>query len=282
MNGDFVFDFGENGTLGIHEEFFPNGGIEAVAIGLVVFGSGVDVSDVALMFESRDFEFMSVTNEAVEKEVLTAAFISVANDESESGYGHEVGTDNVFLTLFDGGDFGEVGDDTVGGSLDDDGFAVTIGGGFGINHGDIGLGFFMEVEKVLEVDVVDVGSVGEKNELLAGKFGEVKVGVDVFKVALARVVIGQSSGQISKTVAPASEIPIFTGADMVKNGAGEIGQEQTDGGDAGIDHIGESEIDEAIATCEGQSLDGASGGKFTNEGIAFLEIYNTDYLFQSH
>ena len=57
MNGDFVFDFGEDGTIGIHEKFFPNGGIKAVAIGSVVFGSGVDVSDVALMFESRDFEF---------------------------------------------------------------------------------------------------------------------------------------------------------------------------------------------------------------------------------
>ena len=222
-----------------------------------------------------------MTNEAVEKEVLTAAFISVANDESESGDGHEVGTDNVFLTLFDGGDFGEVGDDTVGGSLDDDGFAVTIGGGFGIDHGDIGLRFFMEVENVLEVDVVNVGSVGEENELLAGKFGEVEVGIDVFKVALARVVIGQSSGEISETVTTTSEIPIFTGADMVKNGTREIGQEQADGRNGGIDHIGESEIDEAITAGEGESLDGASGSEFPDEGVALLEIYNTDYLFQS-
>ena len=36
LNGDFVLDLGENGAFGIHEEFFPNIGIEAVFIGGVV------------------------------------------------------------------------------------------------------------------------------------------------------------------------------------------------------------------------------------------------------
>ena len=133
LNGDFIFDLGENGTVWVEEEFRPNVGVETIAVSLIKFHGGIDVSDVTLMMISGDFEVIGVANKSVKEEVLAAAFISGANEISESRNGHKISAHDVFLTLFDSGNFSEVSDDAVIVGFDKDGFAVAVGSGIGID-----------------------------------------------------------------------------------------------------------------------------------------------------
>ena len=173
--------------------------------------------NVAFMMISTDFEFARMTNQRIEEEVLPAAFIGRANKICERRHRHEIRAHDVFLTGFNRGNFGKVGDNAVGAGLNDDALAFAVGLRLGINHCNICAAVLVELKHVLEVDIVNVAGIGQEDILLAAKFGEVQIGVDVFKIAFARIVIGQGSGQVRQTVAAACQIPIFTGADMVEH-----------------------------------------------------------------
>ena len=112
LNGDFVLNFGKYRAVVVHEEFFPNFGLEAVAVGFVIFHRRVDMGNVAFVLVRADFEFMRMTNQSIKEEVLSAAFIGRTDEISERRDGHEIRAHNVFLSFFDCGNFGEVGDDT--------------------------------------------------------------------------------------------------------------------------------------------------------------------------
>ena len=238
LNGNFIFNFGGNGTIGLHEKFFPNGGVKAIAVSLVVRGSGIDTSDVAFMFEGGNFMFVGVANNAVDEEILPAAFVGGADDVSESWDGHKVSGKNSLSAFFCGVRFCNISDDAVGCGFDGDGVPFLVRVESFINHGNIGAAILVEVENFLEIDIVDVRAVDEEDVFFIGKFGEVEVGVNVLEVTLASVIGRESGGEVSQAVTPAGKIPIFTGADMVEDSAGIIREHKPDGVDAGINHIG--------------------------------------------
>ncbi|PUU99517.1 hypothetical protein DCD76_18455, partial [Acinetobacter baumannii] len=133
LNGNFVLNLRENRAFAVHEEFFPNFGLEAVAVRFVIFHGGIDMSNVAFMFVRADFEFAGVANKRVEEEVLTAAFISRTNEISERRDGHEIRAHNVFLSRFDCGNFCQVGDNAVRAGFDNDALALAVSLRFGVD-----------------------------------------------------------------------------------------------------------------------------------------------------
>jgi hypothetical protein len=87
----------------------------------------------------------------------------------------------------------------------------------------------MEIEDFLEIDIIDVRAVDEEDEFFIGEFGEIEVSVNIFEVAFTSVIRRESGGEVSETVTPASEVPIFTGADMIEDGAGVVWEHEADG-----------------------------------------------------
>ena len=150
------------------------------------------MGNVAVMFERADFEFVRMTNQSVKQEVLTAALIGRTNEISECRNRHKIRAHNVFLSLFNCGNFGKVSYNAVCAGLDNNAFAFAVDFGFGINHSNIRAALFMEVQNFLEVDIVNVTCIRQKDVLSAAQFGEVEVSINIFKVAFTRIVIGQS------------------------------------------------------------------------------------------
>ena len=85
------------------------------------------------------------------------------------------------------------------------------------------------------------------------------------------MVLGQAErGQDAQTAGFAVEIPGLAAADMVEQGLVIALHDNADVADAGIDHGGEGQVDQAVPAAEGQGSRGAMGNQITQGGVGAI------------
>ena len=119
-----------------------------------------------------------------------------------------------------------------------------------VNHGDSGTTGCMGINDLVEIDVEHHVASAHNDIGLVGTLEEHLVGNDVAKQeahATARRTIRVAGNQEQATLL-AVEHPVFTGADVVDKRTVVSRHHDANGLDAGVHHIGERKIDEAITS----------------------------------
>ena len=121
-----------------------------------------------------------------------------------------------------------------------------------IEHGDIGSGADVLIHEDPVIHVVDDVGCGQDDVI---RDGTLQVDEIVFQVAQheARFRTGdaeQGTGQDKEPAVFSVQGPFFAGSDMVDDGAVFIGSDETHGGDAGVHHVREREVDQPVSASE--------------------------------
>ena len=125
-------------------------------------------------------------------------------------------------------------------------------------------------------DEIDVGAqiAEHQHDVLLGNVADVLAhGVESFHRAgvVALVVLGQTERrQDAQAAGLAVEIPGLAAADVVEQGLIIALHDDADVADAGIDHGGEGQVDQAVAAAEGQRSRRAVGDEITQSGVGAI------------
>ena len=162
---------------------------------------------------------------------------------------------------------------------------LEVGGQLGIagevcgaDRGNIRAAFQMGLEHGLQVDVA--GHIAVRHDYII-LFDVLYIAVNAIKrfhltAEVARLV--REGGQHSQTTALTGQIPVLAAAQMIQQRLALLLHDHADVYNAGVDHVGEHEIDHAVAAAKGDRGDGAVAGQLTQMGIITIGEQNAVQL----
>ena len=151
----------------------------------------------------------------------------------------------------------------------------------GVHDGDVRAAVLMIRHKLRDIRVVDDVGVAQHQIFLLGA-GEI-VGVGAQRIQHTRVhaniLARQERRQHLEAVILPVQIPLLAGADVIHQGVIILLHDDADVLDAAVDHRGQQEVNDAVATAHRQRRDGAGQGQLAQIGVIFAGVDNTHYVF---
>ena len=136
----------------------------------------------------------------------------------------------------------------------------------------------MEVEDLVIVDVLDHVAARQQGVALVGPLDEDEVLIISTDVPFYGMFdVRPFFRQIEQAVALVGQTPFLAGPDVVQDRPGLTGEQEADVFDAGVDHIGKREVDEAVFAADGQRRQRARVVDFL-QGMVFAHIDEADHI----
>ena len=173
---------------------------------------------------------------------------------------------------------GQVGDPAVGADLHilgEPGSAVQCGGA---HHGDIGAGSDVLVIDSLHVQVEGRVAPAHDDIVLTDVLqipGHTGQGLHVAAVLAVALLTVAEGGQNPQTAVLAAQIPVLAGAQVVQKGLVALMDDDAHVGDAGVDIVGQHEVDQTIPAAEGQRTGVARASQLAQISVGAVGKENT-------
>ena len=158
------------------------------------------------------------------------------------------------------------------------------GGDLFVHHGDVRAGVDVLADHRLEGGVHDVIAVGQNGVLLLGAAQIVEVRAQRLHHAgvLAAVFPGQEGRQDEQAVVAGVQIPLLAGAEMIHQRVIVLLGDDAHVAHAGIDQIGQREVDDAIAARHGDGRHGALTGQLAQRQVVLGGVDNAHYIIHDN
>ena len=138
-----------------------------------------------------------------------------------------------------------------------------------IEHGHIEAVLLVIIEQLAQIQIGNVGAVGQQHVLLIGagqELGDILQRAEAAQVVILRRFRGEGGQQV-EAGGLAGQIPRLAAADMVHQGLIVVVGDDANLADAGADHVGQREVDQAVTAAEGDGRHGADAGQLRDAAV---------------
>ena len=144
-------------------------------------------------------------------------------------------------------------------------------------EGDVCARILMEAQDFIKVHVVDEAAVRQQNIARGRMLDEVQVVIEILEIPRAPLRIFMHRRQVEQAVMTTRQIPVLSGAQVIKHGARLIGQHNPHLAHSGVDHARKCKVNQPIPPGKGNGFNRTPIGEFTNEAPVFVQVDESHY-----